>query len=272
MKKKIALITFFIIIIIIFCCVYSIVLSKRAIHFSIDDTIEIFKDLTENQQEYDTIFDNTTLKFFKDLNTKYNIKVSVYCFYQNEEFNLLQCTDKYKEEFEENSCWLKFGFHAYDGQTDYTQLSVDEAKKQYEESIDELKRIVGENSITRLVRLDRFRGNKEIIKIFTENEVGLKGLLGADTQDRPNYYLSNEQNSILFEIGQYYDEELNLKFYSTDIRLENVDNMNEVLKEKEKDSYLVIFTHEWLLQNDEIKGKIIDMCEFAQTNNIKFTI
>lgn len=266
-KKYLYLCSIVIVIILMF-----IITQQKQAHISIDDTIEIFEDLTKNEFNYNSIFDNTTLNFFKKLHEKYNVKVSFYCFYQQNEFSLKQCTDKFKDEFEKNSDWLRFGFHSYDSGTDYTKLDKEKAKEQYEEFIKELKRIVSSKSITRVVRLDRFRAKKDTIYAFSQTEFGIKGLLGADTIDRDNYYLSDSQNNELFEKGSYYDEELKVKIHTTDIRIENINDIEVTLERNLNDKFLVIFTHEWLLNEDDMKNKLIEICEILQKNKIKFSI
>ena len=130
---------------------------------------------------------------------------------------------------------------------------------------------MGEESITTLVRLEKFLGNKEAIKGFKQAKYGISGLLGADTIDRTNYYLNGEINKTLFEQGTYKDEEIGMLFYCTDIRIENTNNLLETLEEKREDDYLVIFTHEWMLDDNKIREKIIEICNWANKNNDRFT-
>ena len=47
-------------------------------------------------------------------------KLSLCIFENSDTFDISQCTDKYKKEFEENSNWLKFGFHALNTNSDYS--------------------------------------------------------------------------------------------------------------------------------------------------------
>ena len=86
-------------------------IADGQIHFSIDDVIDIFLDLTENQHQYNSIFDNSTLDFLRTCHMDYGAKFVLYCFYESENFNLSMVPDKYRSEFLENSDWLNFGFH-----------------------------------------------------------------------------------------------------------------------------------------------------------------
>ena len=102
------------------------------IHFSIDDSNDIFADLTAHSDYYDSIFQNQKLRYVKDLHDKYGIVVSFYVFYSwNVEkgmFSLSECTNRFKDEFTENAGWLRFGFHAKD-ELAYETLTVEEELK-----------------------------------------------------------------------------------------------------------------------------------------------
>ena len=82
--------------------------KKAYIHFSVDDTVMIFDDLTKNEKEYVSIFENEILSSCKKLHDKYNAVFSFYCFYDFMDICLKQATDKYAEQFTANSDWLKF--------------------------------------------------------------------------------------------------------------------------------------------------------------------
>lgn len=243
---------------------------QKQIHLSLDDTIKIFNDLTVHQNEYNSIFENATLQFLKECKEEYDAKFSLYCFYNYDGVSLEKCTDKFKEEFEKNSDWLRFGFHAYDADVNYATLSIAEARQQYQKVMEQLTRIVGRKSIVRVVRLNRFLGNEENIQAFSKQDYGIVGLLGADSDDRPNYYLSNQQNEELMTKKYYYDWKNQLFFYNTDIRIENMKNGVEDLEAYKEQKQIVVFTHEWLL-NKEIKSEIKQICKWASEKNYRFS-
>ena len=88
--------------------------SEKFVHFSIDDCSAVFKDITENENEYDYLFEQSFFKYLRSLHKKYDAKVTLYCFYDFNNFCIKNCTTKFKKDFEENSDWLKIGYHAYD--------------------------------------------------------------------------------------------------------------------------------------------------------------
>lgn len=180
--------------------------ANSFVHFSIDDCINVFYDLDNKQEKYNSIFDNKLLKYLKKLNTEYGCKFSLYVFEKNDVFDIENCTTKYKEEFEENSDWLKFGFHALSGNSDYNHDS-ENIEKDYNTVINNLTKIVGKNSITNTFRMEKFLLNKENARKLKE-QIGEYSLLGADTENRLDYYLTEEQNRQVFMDEYYFDEEL----------------------------------------------------------------
>ncbi len=114
--------------------------KSKFINFSIDDTINIFKDITENN--YSSIFDNETLRIFKYLHNKYGTTFTLYCFYEKDDFNLSKAKTNYKSEFEANSKWLKFGFHSLNSNSNY-QENPDNFWDDFDRTYKALENIVG---------------------------------------------------------------------------------------------------------------------------------
>lgn len=66
--------------------------SYKNFHLSIDDTINTFRDITDNEDKYSSIFENRTLKWIRALREKTGGIVSFYVFFSDGEFSLMQCT------------------------------------------------------------------------------------------------------------------------------------------------------------------------------------
>lgn len=243
------------------------------VHFSIDDCINIFYDLNKNQNKYKSIFENRLLKYLKYLNSEYGCKFSLYVFENNNVFDIKNCTDKYKDEFERNSSWLKFGFHALNSNSDYNNDNI-EIVEDYNKVIENLKRIVGEKSITNVFRMEKFLLNEKNAKLLKDS-IKDYSLLGADTENRADYYLNEEQNKELFRSEYYYDENIKIAIYNTDFRLENISNKNiDKMLCKMNDKNLIIFTHEWIFDSIRnsiaTKYKIRKICNYAIKHGYKF--
>ena len=231
------------------------------VHFSVDDTIAIFENLTKGN--YTSCFEEPTLKFLKDMNEKYGLKVSMYCFFESGSgFNLSNATDRFKEEFKENRHWLKFGFHALNSTSKYDGYEADEFIKEAENVYENLERIVSSDAIVYDVRLGFAKGNFACIKAFKTKHPLFKVLYGVD-DDRIEYYLTPEENDILINEGQIFENKAGITVKLSELRLEQQTNMEEYLKKMPKRDIYVFFTHEVHFRLDMVKENIIKMCEFA---------
>lgn len=244
--------------------------GQNIFNLSFDDSIIIFEDISGN--DYNSIFDNQTLNWYRQLHRDYGVVISCYVYYEDGEFNLSQVPDKYKDEFVKNSNWLRFGFHTLNGETDYKKGKI---TNDYIKTINQLKRIVGKQSIDNVIRLQMFQGSyKEIKQLSQLVDEPVKGLLTADDK-RQSYYLNKDNSKYIYCHDEYYDADTNIHFYSTDFRTEDIENINSKLRELGTDSWnnqigdLVIFSHEWALSMEN-KDKIEKVCKYADKHNYRF--
>ena len=245
------------------------VVSEGRCHFSIDDTILIFEDLTEHRESYNSIFDNETLSYLKYLHETYGVVFSMYCFYEDEDFKLSQATDYFAAEFAENSSWLKFGFHGKNYSTLYNETDAETAAEDYNAVITELIRICGgENCITKVVRLSGFQGNTESILAMAEQTDGIQGLLTAD-DDRGSYCLTEKQEK---EVQQDTDIIVDdMEYYATDFRIENIDDINAIETKHANDPLWVVFTHEYYLDSNKYQWELEKVLLYLIKQNYTFT-
>lgn len=245
-------------------------ISNNIFHLSFDDTILIFKDLTQN--EYKSIFDNPTLNWYKELHDKYGVVISCYVYYEDDGFDLTMVPGKFRNEFEKNSTWLRFGFHTINKTTDYSEGRIAD---DYLKLISELKRIVGVRSIDHVIRLQKFQGTYEgISELVFLKEEPIVGLLTAD-DNRQSYYLSADENAWIYCHDELLEKRLNITMFSTDFRIEYVTNIDSKIQElndmcwNNQKGDLVVFSHEWALSLEN-KQKIEKLCEYAVENNYMF--
>lgn len=285
MKKKIINIGFLSVLFILIILIGNKPIEKIGkdayIHISFDDTIDIFQDLTNNKETYDSIFDNDTLDFLQVMHNRYGAVFSMFCFFENEDgsFNLGKCTNIYAEEFTANSSWLKFGFHNINGNGNLANASGRQAGTDYKKVINELKRITGsEKCIDNIVRLQNFAGGKEAINEMQKTTTGIRGLLTAD-DDRISYYLNVEDNDYIANNDWMWDSENKIYLVSTDLRLENIvfpyNNLQKIAKDDKQNKIIEVFTHEWLFSSKYnsfiTKLKICATCIFAKDYGYKWT-
>lgn len=231
---------------------------NKIINFSIDDCIEIFRDITINN--YNSLFESDYFSFFKELHDKYDAKISLYSFVEYKGFNIKNATDKFKKEFIDNSNWLKIGFHGFNENSRYNDK--ENIKKDYKLFLKYVKRFAGNlNIIDNFVRLHYFSGNLEnILKI---KKFGIKGLFTAD-DDRDNYYLKKNENIFLNKHNIYKDIKNEIFFIKTNLRIEKIENINETLKTIDINNNIIMFTHEQYLNDKNIRDKIIDIYEYSK--------
>jgi len=238
--------------------------EEKYFHFSIDDTIDVFDDISRSN--YASIFQNETLSWLKELHDTYGVKVSCFVMFEKENFSLSECPDSYISEFEENSDWLRFGFHTRNMNTTYDVAA--DLNKDYYLWLSEMERIVGGSAIDNVVRLQGYQGNYDnISSIVREDYQAIIGLLTAD-DDRTQYYLTEDVNDYIYSHDYYYDTKLDIALFSTDIRVEYVDDIRLKIQEFGGDAwnnqlgFLEIFTHEWIL-NVDVKKKVEEFCRWA---------
>ncbi len=125
-------------------------MNKQYYFSFIDDVIWVFRDLT--RQKPKSLFDNPFFKILKNAHDNYGLKTQLNLFYRTDffygmdEFNLSEMTDAYKEEFKQNSHWLKLGFHSLQEFPDYplVNISYDDMYKLFNMIKSEIVRFAGE--------------------------------------------------------------------------------------------------------------------------------
>lgn len=231
------------------------------IHFSVDDTIAIFENITK--RNYNSCFEEPALSFLKKLNEQYGLKVSMYCFFESKSgFSLSEATAKFKDEFKENSHWLRFGFHAKNSESKYDDYEADKFITEAEKVYNNLYRTVSSDAIVYDVRLGFAKGNIDCIKAF-KNKYHLFQILYGVDDNRIEYYLSPEENDILLDKGLFYENKAKINIKLSELRLEEQTNMIEYMEKMPSYDYYAFFTHEHFLNDEKIRKRMIELCEFA---------
>lgn len=252
MNKKIKITILAILVIAILLCFFSLksCYSNKIVHVSIDDVAICFKDLVDNEGKYKSLFDQPFFSYLKECHESTGLKVTLYTYEMYKDYSITQFSDKYKSEFEENSDWLKVGFHAKNSNAnlnnnDYTFLNS------YAIVTDIIKQTMGNSAKT--IRLHYFHATRQ--EVDSLKKLGISTLLSSD-DNRISYSLPCHFNDSLIR-----NENLDINgihYERTDIRVENTINPIYALWENRNDEILVLFTHEWALQSlwNRIKFKI----------------
>ncbi|MCR4572197.1 MAG: hypothetical protein K5787_00365 [Lentisphaeria bacterium] len=119
--------------------------SFKRFNFFIDDHSFLFTDLSKQRPK--KAFDHFYLAALKKIHDKYGFKVTLNSFYHNdhEEFLLKDMPDIWKSEFQDNSDWLKFSFHAYSEFPDrpYAEATAETFGKHWDLVQKEIERFAG---------------------------------------------------------------------------------------------------------------------------------
>ncbi|MDD2480097.1 MAG: hypothetical protein PHS31_09420 [Victivallaceae bacterium] len=122
--------------------------SFRRCNFYIDDHIFVFTDLAKERPK--NAFNHFYLSGLKKINEKHGTKFTLNAFYHNahHEFLLKDMPDIWKQEFIDNSDWLKLSFHSYSEFPDrpYIEASAEEFGHDWDLVQSEINRFAGEGS------------------------------------------------------------------------------------------------------------------------------
>lgn len=235
------------------------------LHVSLDDTKGIFKAISEGKLK--SIFETRTLSFLQKLHLKYGTEFTLYCTYADSIYKLENVTEIYRKEFIEHSHWLHFGFHCFRESDEISKQDLNQFVLNFNQFQKQMWRITGQETNCSILRLHGFQGSKMICSFLKER--GVQIFLGSD-DDRQNYYLDEGQNESLKIKRRLYDGNLNIEFVKSCNRLEVAEDiMRELTFRKNEDDVLIpIFTHEWQMDNSEIREKLENCCKWGAENNV----
>lgn len=244
---------------------------RKLAHFSFDDVILVFQDLTTNSANYTSVFQNPFLGYLKQVFDTYGTTFSLYCFYTDStvgSFTLSDCTNKFASELKANSHWLKFGVHGYDGSMNYSNTTAEKAASDYSLIVTQLVRITGGiDSIDRLPRLSNFLGNTESLVAMRDSKCGIVGVL-TSMDVRANYNLTTAQNNYIYTHDKLYDANTYLTYIKTTGFGTDLNQMNTLDGANER-NILESFLHENQLSAG-YKLTLESFCAWAIANGYTF--
>ena len=219
--------------------------NVKKYRFSIDDNILVFKDLANNN--YSSIFENKYLSFLKSVHEKFGTKIQLNIYYETDGFLLSEMPDKYREEWESNSDWLRLSFHAYCDDSRYQDCDYDTMKRDIELVHKEIIRFAGEKSLSYYTTLHYVACPKEGVLAMRDAGIkGLVGLYGTDEKPRIPYHLTDEISAYMRSNCFYKDEETNMFFMRNDITLNEyrMENLLDALEKHNGCEFYEIMIHE----------------------------
>ena len=189
--------------------------AYKKYRFSLDDNIWFLQNLTLHKDEYASMFEDPYLALLKKIHDKYGSKFHVNIYYEtprNGGFNLTEMTDQYKEEWKQNSDWLRLSFHANADSParPYAHTSYEQAYFECERVHREILRFAGEEAFAKTVTTVHCGDcTKESARAF--RDLGYRAFVSSYKKSKDGVdirmYLDSEKCEILREYGFYYDKE-----------------------------------------------------------------
>lgn len=230
---------------------------NKFIHVSFDDVKYTLLDLVNNKTHYNSIFDNPFLSMLKDLNIEYGMVFSLYVYLEE----WLGMDNTYQSDFSDNSSWLKIGFHLNEERDNYQFATYEESQNDYKQFVEKAYEVTKNYfCIDRMPRLQNFAFSEVSLSGMRDAPSGVLGMLTAD-DNRNVTHLGSVNEAYLRKHDRMYDEELNVMYLSTDLRLENssdvYSSLTNILLSEMSDS-LIVFSHEYVFYDSTFSLKATD--------------
>lgn len=230
---------------------YTVESKQSFAHMSLDDQLKCLKDLTDNKDKYSSLFESPYFAPIKTLHDEYGCKFTLMLFNTDKtlNFSLSDVTDKFRNEFGENSQWLKFAYHGPDTTTYPAKtMSVDDFVSSIEEVYEQINRFASSSCIDKVPRISFFNCTKEQVKVAKEKNL-IAGLLTADDNRAANVGLTSDELKIMQNCDTYTDYENNISYFRTEERLDSastelvISRLNKKYDNQENSDIFIIFAH-----------------------------
>ena len=255
---------------------YFIETKKSFAHMSLDDQLGCLKDLTDNKDNYSSLFESPYLAPIKTLHDEYGCKFTLMLFNTDKElnFSLSDVTDKFYNEFEENAHWLKFAYHGPDTTTYPAKtMSVDDFVNSMDGVYKQITRFASQSCIDKVPRISFFNCTKEQVKAAKVNGL-IMGLLTADDARTSNVGLNTEELNIMKNFDTYTDYENNISYFRTEERLDGasteqvLDRLNKKYDNQENSNIFIIFAHS--ITSEKMQNNFKVVAEWLNKRGIVF--
>ncbi|MBR2341425.1 MAG: hypothetical protein IKA72_03360 [Clostridia bacterium] len=245
---------------------------KKFFTFTMDDNIQFLEDLTTNCSE--SIFSHPYTKMLKEFHEIYGIKVQLNLFYENPSFNLSKFPETYKEEWQENSSWLKLSFHSKkESPKPYLNSDYQEVYDDCKQVHDEILRFAGEDSLAKTTTIHFTRLTEGgLVALKNCGVQGLIGQYGTEEKPRSSYQNSLEEDAIL-RTGEIVESNgisyINLDVILDRFTIPEILEQLSALKDRKTIKILIheqqFYTHHVKYQ-PEYKDKLKTAFEFLKNN------
>ena len=162
--------------------------ATNCYRLSLDDNIRFLEDIAKNAHRYGSIFENPYLSFLREVHERYGTKVHANLFYEaggTDGFTLSQMPDTFRHEFEANSDWLRFSFHAKAEFPDRPYLHTD-----YQHLFDDLHAV--KEQILRFASERAYAASSTTLHWGETSEAGIQALHDAGVRTLAAFLLWHE--------------------------------------------------------------------------------
>lgn len=259
--------------------------------FSVDDNIIFLKDINDNAESYKSIFDNEYLAIYKEAHDKYGAKVQLNIHYETDcyagfsnkrdYFCLDMMTNKFKEEWESNSDWLRLSFHARTVMPDEPYKTTDmnriftDASAVYEQ----VTRFAGEKTLCKENTTIHW-GECTLAGVRALKNLGLSGAYGyfdfkGNGEPAVSYFYPHDLVEHIHGRDFWYDTEEDVLYGKIDLVLNRYTHeqiiplLNEIYEKPHISGFIDLMIHEQYYYDDyanykaEFKDMILSSCKWA---------
>ena len=240
--------------------------------FTVDDNIRFLKEL--NEGSYPDIFSHPYLRMYRRLHEKYDLKVQLNLFYESGDFDLSKMTDKYRNEWLENSDWLKRSFHSrLENVRPYTSSGYDEVYQDCNNVQREICRFASPLSLGKTTTVHYCQATDEGLRAL--KDCGVKGLLGLYIAlgKLMTSYQNTEEETKLLRKGEtvtsdgisYASIDIVLNSYTKESILDQLSSLNgrELIKVMIHEQY---FYKDYKAYQPDFEEKLTATFEFLTRN------
>ena len=227
--------------------------SQPRYRFSIDDNSFFLRDIAK--KKYASLFDCFYLKELRKLHSKYGTRFVLNIYYTTEDgFELPQFPDRYKQEWQDNSNWLKLAFHAYANEParPYQYASASKLIADLNKVAEQIVRFAGEKTYSPPTVIHWGMVQPAALKPLFEN--GVRVLSGYFSQFGGiwdiNYLLDDVRSEYLSRHDALMDFDSGIVFSRVDIVCNStpaeriVPTLEPLTKDPNQAEIMDIFTHE----------------------------
>lgn len=249
---------------------------------SLDDNIWFLNDISENSSRYKSIFENPYMSFLREVHDAYGTKIHINIYYQTEGFNLSQMTDKFRDEWRNNSDWLRLSFHALQNDPDkpYISAGYEEVKRDCEMVKAQIRRFAGEELMGPVTTLHWGEARVEGCRALRDS--GYKALAGyfeiEDGKPVVSYYLDADKTEHIGRRGIWCDNSERIIFKKIHMVInlfkleEIIPTLDKLKRDPHNSGFIDLMIHEqyfypyYVAYQPDFREKVLAAVKWASDN------